>query len=51
MAAKLGVSPSTISRDMLLLRLGLKHPTDYNKEERALAALDRRARNEALDCP
>lgn len=46
MAAKLGVSPSTISRNFTLLRLGLRHPTDYNDEKRVLAALDRRAKAE-----
>ena len=51
MAAQLGVSPSTISRDFALLRLCLQHPTDHNHEQRALAALVRRARNEARDYP
>lgn len=46
MAAKLGVSSSTISRNFTLLRLGLRHPTDYNDEKRVLAALDRRAKAE-----
>jgi hypothetical protein len=47
MAAKLGVSPSTISRDITLLRVGLKLPTDHNHEQRARTALDRRAKAEA----